>query len=187
MANYQKALEKVLVSEGGYSNDPEDPGKETYCGISRRYHPHWEGWKLLDKYKENIQIRNNQRFKAMTISSMVSHFYLKYFWKPLRCQDIENQSIAESLFDHAVNCGKKPAVRLLQELCVAHGMLIIIDGICGPITARSVNDLSKFSEDFPNKFIKERIDDYFQKCNKHPYKYKWLKGWAIRSLRNLEK
>ena len=36
MANFQEALKKVLVYEGGYVNDKDDAGGETYKGITKR-------------------------------------------------------------------------------------------------------------------------------------------------------
>ena len=39
MSSFQKAIEFVLRWEGGYVNDPDDPGGETNFGISKRAHP----------------------------------------------------------------------------------------------------------------------------------------------------
>lgn len=38
LANFKACLEFTLSWEGGYSNDPKDPGGETRFGISKRYH-----------------------------------------------------------------------------------------------------------------------------------------------------
>ena len=35
MADFNKAIDKVLVNEGGYVNDPNDAGGETKFGISK--------------------------------------------------------------------------------------------------------------------------------------------------------
>lgn len=45
----EKIFDELMIIEGGHHHDPDDPGGETYCGISRRYHPYWEGWAMLDK------------------------------------------------------------------------------------------------------------------------------------------
>jgi type VI secretion system secreted protein VgrG len=39
--NFLKAFNTTMTFEGGYANDPDDAGGETYMGISRRYHPDW--------------------------------------------------------------------------------------------------------------------------------------------------
>ena len=36
MANYDQAFQLILQNEGGYVNDPDDPGSETYKGIARK-------------------------------------------------------------------------------------------------------------------------------------------------------
>lgn len=51
MAEFNLALKRMLGHEGGYSNDPDDLGKETYKGISRANHKNWSGWTQIDKYK----------------------------------------------------------------------------------------------------------------------------------------
>jgi len=52
MAEFNIALQKTLAHEGGYSNDPNDMGGETYKGISRASHSVWKGWAIVDKYKK---------------------------------------------------------------------------------------------------------------------------------------
>ncbi len=39
MSQFDKLIDRVLSHEGGYSNDPQDPGGETQWGISKRAHP----------------------------------------------------------------------------------------------------------------------------------------------------
>ena len=51
MADFEKAFINTMGYEGGYVYDPDDAGGETYKGISRRYHPSWPGWRIIDKVK----------------------------------------------------------------------------------------------------------------------------------------
>ena len=79
MANFNKAYKKTAASEGGYSNDPEDPGLETYCGISRRHWPKWPGWKEIDRHKKtNGPIKTNQKLVGADLATEVKIFYLRY-------------------------------------------------------------------------------------------------------------
>ena len=39
MAEFKLAIPRVITNEGGYVNDPDDPGGETKYGISKRSYP----------------------------------------------------------------------------------------------------------------------------------------------------
>ena len=52
MAKFSISLQKTLAHEGFYSNDPDDLGKETYKGISRIFHPKWNGWTIIDSFNK---------------------------------------------------------------------------------------------------------------------------------------
>ena len=54
MADFTKAYALTAAYEGGYVDDPEDAGGETYRGISRRYHPSWQGWQIIDTLKNRF-------------------------------------------------------------------------------------------------------------------------------------
>ena len=41
--SFDRAFVTTMQSEGGYVNNPKDPGGETYMGISRNNYPHWQG------------------------------------------------------------------------------------------------------------------------------------------------
>jgi len=42
-APFQQAFERTIGFEGGYANDPRDPGGETKYGISKRAYPALDG------------------------------------------------------------------------------------------------------------------------------------------------
>lgn len=52
MADFDKAYFRTCKFEGGYANDKNDSGGETYKGISRVHNPKWGGWKIIDSYKK---------------------------------------------------------------------------------------------------------------------------------------
>ena len=116
MAKFIKAYNKLLGFEGGYSMDPDDKGKETYKGISRVYHPNWEGWKLIDYYKTCYPGIFETKFNSnLTLQKLVESFYKKEYWDYFQCDDIKSQDIAEELFESSVNIGKKRVTMFLQQ------------------------------------------------------------------------
>ena len=56
MANFDEEFKKVIVVEGGYVDDPDDSGGETYLGISRRYNPDSKMWNIIDDIKKSNEI-----------------------------------------------------------------------------------------------------------------------------------
>ena len=68
---FECAFKKVMKHEGGYSHDPDDHGAETYMGISRRYHPDWNGWIYIDDVKE----RSTFRLSPKILQDLVRIFY----------------------------------------------------------------------------------------------------------------
>ena len=105
---FDRALAFVLEHEGGYVNDPADPGGETHLGISRRAYP-----------EEDI--------KGMT-RARAAEIYQADYWRPARC-DALAEPLALALFDSAVNMGVSAAAQLLQRAIGAE-----VDGLIGPHT-----------------------------------------------------
>lgn len=118
--NFDIAFDRLMGNEGGYVNDPADPGGETNWGISKRSYP-------------NLDIRALTREDARRI-------YRTDFWQRGRMDDYDG-AVAFQVFDIAVNSGIETAVRMMQR---AAG--VADDGHVGPVTvaavkARSVTDM----------------------------------------------
>ena len=65
MANFDKSFNKLILTEGGYVNDPADRGGETYLGISRVHHPDSLMWPIIDDVKKVYGTKNiNTRLKS---------------------------------------------------------------------------------------------------------------------------
>lgn len=121
MADYNLGYGKILKSEGGYANDPDDRGGETYKGISRKFWPGWLGWTIIDGLKRNGKFpkkptTENEIEIDVQLQYEVKQFYLHQFWIPVGGDKIKNQSIAEMLLDSAVNEGIVPAIRRAQTI-----------------------------------------------------------------------
>jgi lysozyme family protein len=184
MATFEAALEFTLKDEGGYSNNPADPGGETYKGISRHYWPTWQGWQFVAASKAGL-ILDQAGIKKLdalleqnrVLQQAVSNFYRKNFWNP-RYEYIVSQSIATKIFNEAVNLGVE-AVRCLQQALVAVGYPISIDGQFGGETIRAVN-LVQAAELIP-KFSEALSSYYIAEAEKTPAKKVFLAGWLKRA------
>ena len=147
MADFNEAHRKTQIIEGGYVNNRSDRGGETYKGIARKYHSGWEGWDIIDKIKQIKVIRRNEIVKDKILDKMVDDFYKLNFWDANNLDNIENQNIAEELFDTGVNMGTMVAAKFLQ---ISLNLFnrderdfknLIVDGFIGKNTLKVVNSL----------------------------------------------
>lgn len=99
---FQLALNQLLKSEGGYVNDPNDPGGETNLGISKRAYPH------LD-------------IAALTPET-VAPIYKKDFWDRIAGDSLPSP-LNYIAFDCAVNQGVGEAAILMRAASNAGALL----------------------------------------------------------------
>lgn len=146
MPDFLTAYRKTLGFEGGWSNLPDDRGGETVMGISRRNHPAWPGWPLVDSLKNEQGIPNLNQAAALPLSSLVESFYQAEYWERAWCGKLPAQGLAEEIFDSAVNCGVDTAVAWLQEMSnllrQKDDALLAVDGAMGERTLAALNILA---------------------------------------------
>lgn len=155
MAAFETAFGKVLQHEGGYVDDPNDPGGETKYGISKRQYP-------------EVDIRNLTHQQAGRI-------YRRDYWDKVRGDDIVPQYVAENLFDFAVNAGVPRAVRTVQRL-----LDVDVDGRLGPQTLRAINQAD--GQKLNLRLALARIDYYNELARKRSGMRPYLIGWTKRAL-----
>ena len=115
MADFKKAIAPVLAYEGGYVNDPDDNGGETYKGISRKFWPRWTGWPFIDNAKKQEGFPASLN-KISGLQDSVLAFYRDNFWKPIGGDKLEHGEVAGLILDSAVNEGVITAVKRAQEV-----------------------------------------------------------------------
>lgn len=174
MANFTEAFNLMIANEGGYINDPDDPGGETYKGVSRKIHSKWEGWTMVDILKRQAGFPANLD-KDPELQEAVSDFYRVNFWDKLNGDQIENQEVASSIFDFAVNAGIGTSA-LLAQLVVETKT----DGVIGPESITKINAFD--SGHFLAAFTVAKIARYVNIVKKRPTSRKYFYGWALRAL-----
>lgn len=137
--NFEETIERVLEHEGGYINNPKDPGGETKWGISKRSYP-------------NVDIKNLTRDGAIAI-------YKRDFWNKVNAGDLYDGVAYQSL-DFAVNSGPETAVRYLQR-----ALNVADDGHWGPVTAAAAKVISE--SDQIMRLNAERLD-FMTRCSNWP-------------------
>lgn len=171
MASFDKFAPTLLENEGGYVNDPDDKGGETYRGIARNYHPEWSGWAFIDSHKP---ISYNKVFPEL--EDKVKAFFKAEYWNPLSADQIKTQEIAEVLVDWKVNGGL--SISTLQQILVDLGQSISVDGKFGSQTLSAINKVNQ--NKLFNELIVARKEHYDNIVSNDPSQEKFYEGWMKR-------
>jgi lysozyme family protein len=163
MASFNKSIPRLLYWEGGYTNDPIDPGGETNFGITQRA---WAKFRASNKtLPASVKDLDLHHAKA---------FYLSNYWIPLACDVINSQPMADALFSFAVNQGQGRAVKRLQGILGVNQ-----DGVMGPNTIEAIN--KQIGDELCNKFCDETKKYYANLIKKRPSLAKFENGWNNRA------
>jgi lysozyme family protein len=117
---------EIVAREGGFVNDPDDPGGATKYGVTihtLRDIP----WGDLDG-DGDIDVMD---VRALTQEHAITIFEERYFRGP-RIDELP-EALHGTVFDMYVNAGAN-AVRILQRMLNALGHRVIVDGALGPQT-----------------------------------------------------
>ena len=180
--SYQEALDHMLQFEGGYANDPDDRGGETFRGVSRKNWPKWAGWKLIDQAKaagcRSARSINAKFAHDGNMAQLVSEFYRKHFWEPFQPLKAGDR-ITAKLFDTSVNMGVRRAVKFLQNIVRTPD-----DGAIGPKTCEAFWEAVSSASDeraFLVTFCDAQARFYKGIIRRTPSQGKYRKGWLRRA------
>lgn len=128
MKSVTEIAREIVAREGGYVNDPDDPGGATKYGVTLGTMQRLGLDLTGDGKVTEADVRRLTREKAEEI--FVEH----YFRRP-RISALP-EAIQSSVFDMYVNAGAN-AVRILQRLLIEMGRDIQADGAIGPATVKA--------------------------------------------------
>lgn len=186
MSNFENAYAVTMSHEGGYGNDPDDVGGETYKGISRVYNPSWEGWNIVDALKPVHDFPKCLE-RDKNLQSLVKSFYKQKYFDPFRGDDMPN-NLAMEMFDTGVNMGVGRAVKFMQ---IALNVLnrneklypdMVEDGSYGKTSHKCLHTyLQTDSEMLLCKVINVlQGNHYINYMKKSPTQEKYARGWFNR-------
>lgn len=155
--SFDQIFERVMGHEGGYVNNPKDPGGETNWGVTI-------GTARANGY--HGAMRSMTRLQAKEI-------YRKAFWERAKCAQYHS-AIGFQVFDAAINHGIGNAVRMLQRAVGAAD-----DGKVGNETLGAIN--LKSLDDVLVLFNAERLEFYTKLKTFDTFG----RGWSRRVVSNL--
>lgn len=161
MSNFDKAVNKVLLHEGGFVNHPNDRGGATNWGITQKVYEDFIGRSVsID------EIKNMPKGNAVRI-------YKEQYWDKVKGDEIKSYAIAFALFDQAVNRGHVSATKQAQKV-----LDIYPDGIFGNETLKHINNFNE--KKFLEEYLKYSEDFYRTLVRNNPSQEVFLKGWLNR-------
>jgi len=156
---FAKALQHVLEMEGGYSDDPYDPGGPTNKGITLQAYAEWKGVPKRAALKGELQ---------RIPDDVVRDIYRQRYWAPACCAEMP-PALAFFHFDAAVNHGVTGAMRLLQRAVGTEA-----DGEIGPNTRAAIAALPV--GEALQRYAQVRRDRY----RALPHFWRFGRGWLAR-------
>lgn len=139
-SNWQKSFELMLKSEGGYVNNPADPGGMTNLGVTKAT---WENW--VGRASDEAEMRSLTPEK-------VEPLYKKKFWDAVRGDELP-VGLDYLLFDFAVNAGAGRSIKTLQS-----AVGVTPDGGFGPMTMAAVQAIDP--KELIERFSQAKEDFY---------------------------
>ena len=156
--HFQDAYQLLKKKEGGWVDDKDDRGGETFCGITRKNwgkETQWL-WDKLDKCETKES--KNKLLDDLEVDLYIKDFYSRHFWNGKLCDILGNKELACSHFLNFVH-SYSAAVRILQVLANKHaGQSLDTDGVIGPRTRAGVSELNKLDGETIAKVVDEYND-----------------------------
>ncbi len=180
MRSVRKIAEEIIAREGGFVDDPDDPGGATKYGVSvhtmRRLGIDLDGDGMIDT--TDVKLIS----KDLAADIFVRH----YFVRP-RLSELPN-ALQPSIFDMYVNAGDN-AVRILQRLLRDFGFPVIVDGRLGPQSLQATTRaFSSAREYFVDAYGIARRNYYYALAERRPASRKYARsrdggkgGWIRRA------
>ena len=155
LIKFEEIIEVVLHHEGGYVNDPKDPGGETNFGVAKRSHP-------------DVDIKNLTKEGAIEI-------YKETYWDRNKVESL-SENLRHIYFDMCVNQGRGRAVKILQQSANAKGAGLKVDGGMGPKTIGAMKGVEL------DRVRAYRVKYYADLVTRKPDLEKFYFGWFRRAL-----
>lgn len=155
---FDEAFERLIGHEGGYSNNPKDPGGETMWGITKRV----------------AEANGYHGSMASLTLAAAKEIARREYWTPCKAESFAG-AIGFQLFDIAYNSGVSTSAKLLQR-----AVGVKDDGIIGPATIAATNKMEPLTVVC---LLNAKRIKFYTSLGAWPT---FGKGWANRAADNLE-
>lgn len=159
--NFARALPLVLKHEGGFANNPNDPGGATNKGVT------------IGTFRAYVKPGGTVEDLRNITNQQVATVYYRHYWAKVNAQALPS-GIDYAVFDFAVNSGPNRAVKYLQAV-----LRVEVDGRVGPKTIAAAEKAD--ARDVINALCSARLDFLKRITNKGKRMWDTFgKGWERR-------
>lgn len=170
-SDFEFSADYSLENEGGYSDDPNDPGGATNYGITMDDLARYRGHKVAP-----IDVKNLSVNEAKAILK-------KFYWVPLNCDHINSRIVSTAIFDTGLLYGIRIAATYAQMICRQLVKPLDVDSVIGPVTTGALNTVD------PHEFLSRyylMIVDHITDLIDNNHKLEVFRaGWMNRANRLL--
>jgi lysozyme family protein len=166
MASFDLFLPLLLRFEGGFVDDPTDPGGETNKGVTMAIFRQCSHELLgIDPTSENL--------RALT-DAQAGIIYRSLYWNKMSGDVFQLQDLANIVCDFYVNSGTHATV-LLQRILNGMGAHIVEDGGIGSASIQALNGFDQ--TEVYRRYKQGRINYYQNLGQRFP---QFVQGWLNR-------
>ena len=158
---FPTCLAFVLKAEGGFVDNPNDPGGATNKGVTQR---------VYDAYRANLC--EDPRGVLLIADDEVSDIYQSEYWTPTSCDQLP-AGVDLCVFDFAVNAGDQRSEKVLQQ-----ALGVTVDGQIGPQTIAAAQAADPRA--LASRMLDLRAAFYQQLAIDKPSEAEFLDGWLNR-------
>lgn len=180
MKTVAEIADEIVAREGGYVNDPDDPGGATKYGVTIHTMRSLGIDLTGDGRTSEADVRRLTRDQARDI-------YVEHYFRRPGLADLP-EALQATVFDMYVNAGSN-AVRILQRLLNDMGEALTVDGALGPLTLAAAH---RAAEAAPNHIADAygiaRRNYYYALADARPASRKYARrrdggkgGWIARA------
>jgi len=157
IGNFKECLALVLKSEGGYVNNPSDPGGMTNLGVTKRVWEEYTGHEVDEKTMRGLT------------PELVAPLYEQKYWRP--CYgEVLPRGLDYLCFSFGINAGCGRSVKLLQQ-----SLGLVSDGVIGPKVMQKLRE-SNIADVI--KGFSESRREYYKSLKTFPI---FGRGWISRT------
>ena len=172
---FNKSIDFTLQFEGGFVNDPSDPGGATNLGWTLGTAQGTQDLDIFDvDHDGDIDLTDIKKMGEDTAEKG----YYKYFWEPLRC-DMMPAKVAFLVNDMGINHGiKRAQILLIRAINKVSSNSFSESGEIDHKILHTIETLDLDS--LLEEMLQVRIDFYNAIVSRRPESKKFIKGWMAR-------